>query len=520
MIEFLESDATRWDPASLNRLKYRRQFAFGPRPLVLDGAWRTHQVGRDWFFTVHEDLPFYRGQNSGGAILVLLGFLIDADRPHLGDAELVQELTQYSDWDQVLRATANYSGRWAVFHIGPDRVRVVNDAAGLRSVFFLTEGHEPWCFSQPGLYRSIQAASYLDSAVEFIYSRQSQKDLEAWWPGSSSPFAEVEHLLPNHYLDLTARTTARFWPHESLEPLDPETAVNVSAGILQKSFAAMAARGRIALALTSGWDSRTLLAAGRAVANQAWLYTAMYGELREASGDIRIPSAMCDMLGLDYHVLRCPKRMSEPLKTVYLRNNDPAHLWWGRICQGMVATFPNDTVAIRGNLAEIARCFYYKNGVYPGVVSASDLARLARLPSSPFVERHTNTWFAGAQVVVDLGYRLLDFYYWENRMANWLGASHTEHDLIHETFSPFNHRRLLSTLLATPIQVRCKPEWKLYRRLIERLWPELLRFPLNPPATPMNKWRHKLRKAGRQLGTLLGQRADRVRLQAHECSKP
>ena len=242
MIEFLESDATRWDPASLNRLKYRRQFAFGPRPLVLDGAWRTHQVGRDWFFTVHEDLPFYSGQNSGGAILVLLGFLIDADRPHLGDAELVQELTQYSDWDQVLRATANYSGRWAVFHIEPDRVRVVNDAAGLRSVFFLTEGHEPWCFSQPGLYRSIQPASYSDSAVEFIYSRQSQKDVEAWWPGSSSPFAEVEHLLPNHYLDLTARTTARFWPHESLEPLDPETAVSVSAGILQNSFAAMAAR--------------------------------------------------------------------------------------------------------------------------------------------------------------------------------------------------------------------------------------------------------------------------------------
>jgi hypothetical protein len=396
----------------------------------------------------------------------------------------------------------------------------VNDACGLRSVFFTTEGHEPWCFSQPGLYRSIQPANYPESAVEFIYSRQSQKDLEAWWPGTSSPFAEVEHLLPNHYLDLTARTTARFWPCEPLEPLDAETAVSVSVGILQNSFAAMAARGPIALALTSGWDSRMLLAASRAVANQAWLYTAMYGELSQESGDIRIPSAICEMLGLDYHVLRCPRAMSEPLKMVYLRNNDPAHLFWGCICQGMVGTYPKATVAIRGNLAEIARCFYYKNGVYPAVVSASELTRFAQLPSSPFVARHTNAWFTGAQGVVELGYRLLDFYYWENRMANWLGASHTEHDIVHETFSPFNNRRLLSTLLATPIQVRCKPEWQLYRQLIERLWPELLRFPANPPATPMNKWRHKCRKAGRQLGTLLGQRANRVRLQAHDHTKP
>lgn len=501
--------------ATLNRLRFRRQFIFGPRAVRLDGEWQTHRVGADWVLTVQRDLPVLRGQTADGAELLLLGFLIDPEAPELNDQQLLERLCRgQGGWEELLRATVNLSGRWALIHIAGGRVRVVNDATGLRTVYYAVTGQEPWCFSQPGLYRHVQALEYAPEAVEFINSKECQKDFEASWPGASSPYAEVSHLLPNHYLDLMAHRVTRFWPTEPLKPLEVEPAVKLASHLLQHSFQAIARRGPFSLALTAGWDSRTLFAASRAVVKQAWVNTAIYGELHAESHDLRISAALCELAGVPHHVLRCPMVLTEPFQSVFLQNNDPAHFVWGRICQGMLEGYPADMMAVRGNVSETARCFYYKDGKYPEGVTAADLPRLTKMPDSPFVRRHFDGWFADAQSVSALGYKVLDFLYWENRMATWLGASHIEYDVVHDTFSPFSNRRLLATLLATPVQARCKPDWALYRQWIGSMWPELMQFPFNPPDTQGARLSHKFNKARRQVRSLLGLYDGQVRLQA------
>lgn len=502
------------DTALLNRLRYRRQFILGPRPVALAGVWHTHQLDSRWVLTRHADLPFRSAQTADGAQLALLGFIIDPEFPGLDDDALLKRLAQCRGWDTLLRATIELSGRWILFHLSQDRLRVVNDATGLRAVFFSGPGQEPWCFSQPGLYRHVRPLEYSAEGRQFVAAKECQKDLEVSWPGTSTPYAEVEHLLPNHYLDLTARTTMRFWPTEKLEPQELQAVVPEASRLLRQSLQAIAARGPFGLALTAGWDSRPLLAASRPVISQVWLHTAVHGELDLNSHDIRIPTAMCRLFGAEYHLLRCPQIMAEPFQSVFLNNNDPAHPVWGRICQGMLESYPSDLIAVRGNVSETARCFYYKKGNYPASVTADDLPRMAKMPVSDFTRRHFGAWHADARSIPELGYKLLDFFYWENRMANWLGASHTEYDVIHDTFSPYSNRRLMSLLLSTPAEARCKPRCTLYRQLIEHLWPELLEYPINPPESRLAALSHKLRKARRQVQTLLGQRAGRVRLEA------
>ena len=336
----------------------------------------------DWVLTIQRDLRFHCAPAADGAQLLLLGFLIDPDSPELNDQQLFERLCQCHGWEELLRATAGLSGRWAMFHISQRGVRVVNDATGLRSVFFSVAGQEPWCFSQPGLYRRVQPVEYLPEAVKFIRSRQCQKNFEAWFPSASSPYGEVAHLLANHYLDLESGATTRFWPTAPLEPLELETAVGQSARFLQQSMRAITARGRVAFALTAGRDSRTLLAASRPVADQLWVHTATHGEFNLASPDLRLSAAICGAVGLTHHVLPCPKSMTEPFRSIFMNNHDPAHRVWGRICQGLLDGFPVNTLSVRGNVSEAARCVYYPTGIHPAALQASDLVRLCKMPPS------------------------------------------------------------------------------------------------------------------------------------------
>jgi hypothetical protein len=501
------------DDAILNRLRFRRQFLFGPRPVSLEGEWQTHRFGPDWVLTVQRDLPFRCAPAADGAQLLLLGFLVDPASPEQTDQQTFERLCQSRGLEELLRATEGLSGRWVMFHLYQGRVRVFNDATGLRSVYYSVAGQESWCFSQPGLYRRVRPVEYLPEAIEFIRSKQSQKDVEACFPAASSPYGAVAHLLTNHYLDLQSRTTTRFWPTAPLELMELEPAVEEAARILQQSMRAITARGRVAFAVTAGRDSRTLLAASRAVTDRLWAHTFIHGELNMASPDLRISSALCRAAGLTHHTLPCRQSMSEPFKSVFMNNHDPAHRVWGCICQGLLDSVPADMICVRGNVSEAARCVFYPSGIHPAILNGSDLARRCKMPPSEFARRHFDAWLAEAAPKAELGYRILDLFFCEHRMPNWLAVSQTEFDIVHDTFSPYSNRRLLTLMWATPPALRIKPQCTMHRELIGTMWPELLAFPFNPPGPRTAKLLHKARKARGQIGAWFGWRPVQVRLE-------
>lgn len=504
------------DKAWLERLHYRRQFIFGPRSVNLEGLWRTHSVAPGWVLTAQQDLPVYSAQAADGAWLWLVGFMIDPETPELREESILHRLAQCLGWEQLLQSTLYLSGRWVLFYVKEGRGRVVSDATALRSVYYAVAGEEPWCFSQPGLYRRMRPLEYDPAALEFVRSRECQRDFEACWPAASSPYREVAHLLSNHYLELERRKAVRFWPTARLEPMELEPAVTEAARILRLSMQAITARGTAAFAITAGRDSRTLLAASRAVADRLWVYTAIHTELNLASPDLRISAALCQAAGVTHHLVRCPQAMSEPFASVFMNNDDPAHRVWGGICQGLLAGFPPDRVAVRGNVSEAARCVFYPSGIHPAKVDGLDLARRCKMPPSAYVREHFDAWLADATPSTELGYKLLDLFFLEHRMPKWLAVSQTQYDIVHDTFSPYSNRRLLMAMWSVPPALRIKPQSTLYRELIRTLWPELLPFPFNPPDSFGAKLLHKVRKAKGQVGAWFGWRPVQVRLEGRD----
>ena len=353
---------------------------------------------------------------------------------------------------------------------------------------------------------------YDPGAIEFIESRECQKDFEACWPAASTPYREVAHLLSNHYLDLETRKAIRFWPTKPRESMEFEAAVAEAGRILRLSMQAITARGAAAFAITAGRDSRTLLAASRAVADRLWVYTAIHTELNLGSPDLRISAALCQAAGVTQHLVHCPQAMSKPFKSVFMNNDDPAHRVWGSICEGLLAGYPADTIAVRGNVSEAARCVFYPTGIHPSNLQGLDLARRCKMPPSEYVRRHFDAWLADAASSVQLGYKVLDLFFLEHRMPKWLAVSQTQYDIVHDTFSPYSNRRLLLAMLAIPPALRIKPQSTLYRELIRTMWPELLPFPFNPPDPFGARMRHKARKTRGQIGAWFGWRPVQVRL--------
>ena len=69
--------------------------------------------------------------------------------------------------------------------------------------------------------------------------------------------------------------------------------------------------------------------------------------------------------------------------------------------EGLLGGFLEDSMCVRGNVSEVARCVYYPTGVHPTSLQAEDLGRLCKMPPSGFVRRHFEAWLKDAAPLRD-----------------------------------------------------------------------------------------------------------------------
>jgi hypothetical protein len=244
---------------SHERLLYRNQFVLGPRHVAFPG-WTKLQIRPDLVVTAHPDLMHYHAVD-GLRSLTLLGFMLDPEDPAKGDQAIVDGLLHSTGaWSTgaggVISDTYKYAGRWILIADDGYQVVVFNDPAGMRSVYYSTDAGAIWCASQPGMLAQLLKREMSPEALELIDSFGFRKDPEYWWPGQGSPFVGVEHLLPNHLLDLIRGTVQRCWPDRDLPRLALHDAVEVIAETVRGILTSAANRFDLAVSVTAGLDSR------------------------------------------------------------------------------------------------------------------------------------------------------------------------------------------------------------------------------------------------------------------------
>jgi hypothetical protein len=173
--------------------------------------------------------------------------------------------------------------------------------------------------------------------------------------------------------------------------------------------------------------------------------------------------------------------MSPEFSGRFKKNVFLAHEHYGADAEAIHDTFGRQKVALTGSGAEVARCSFRKQLPHSEWrhIAPAQLARLQRHGRHPFALRNYAEWLGG---IGDLHkVKLLDLFEWEQGHGNWLAMTQLEFDSgWSDIVAPFNCRELLTTLLSVDERYRRAPRSALFRRLIERLWPETLSEPINP----------------------------------------
>jgi hypothetical protein len=227
-----------------------------------------------------------------------------------------------------------------------------------------------------------------------------------------------------------------------------------------------------------------LLAASRSISSKVNYFTHTHQRLGVSGADVVVPSFMLKRLGLHHTVVFHSDNIDPDFERIFRRNVTTARINKGKNAYALFRHFSEtgkENVIVHGITGEITRNFY----TLPPVVSlnAEVLGVLTGMSSSKIAIEQFDMWLKDAQGVTSKnGIRALDLFYWEQRIANWAAMSYSEYDIAYESFSPFSCRNLLATMLNVECKYRIAPRFTLQKAIIERIWPELLEYEINPPA--------------------------------------
>lgn len=464
-------------------LRYRNQFVLGPYYIEKLTDWQRIDVTGSIILTAHPSLNIYQAERAGKS-LTLVGFILDPDKPANSDADIVNVLIlQLSDSDRFMPHTYKYGGRWILIANDGKEIRLFNDAAGLRQVFYneTLQTDQRWCASQPAIIAEILNLEKDKEAVDFIDSYEFRKNPEFRWPGNSSSYREIKHLLPNHCLDLKTGHCKRYWPDKSLSDLSLPKAVEHASSTLQGLMKSAAHRFDLALSITAGLDSRVVLAASKAIKDSVSYMTVRQIGMPNDHPDVTIPSELLSRLGLKHEVIKSSLIIDDAFIEAFKRNTTIPHYIYAPDARAILNYYAQRKVAVTGSVSEVCRSSFRAKKQYlkNRDVTIQDFARLQQMGKNKYALDHFNHWLSQIDELYNL--HILSLFEWELDDGNWLAMCQLEFDIAwKDIFTPFNCRNLIKTMWSVKQEYMWPPKYQLYKELIRELWPEVLNVPVNP----------------------------------------
>lgn len=470
-------------PPDNDQLLFAGQFMLGPpfathfagqQEISIDGALKL---------TAHPDLACTRA-TDGQRTLTLVGHILDPLAPAASNVDILKKLLAgFSSIDELVKSTGRLGGRWIIIATNGEERFLFNDALGLRQVFYTNPADTGslWAMSQPGIAAE-QLGLHLDpQAIAFSESQTFRSDPENRWPGEASPFKGLKHLLPNHWLNVDTGKSQRYWPLGPVKHMEPEAAIEKLTVLLPGMIRTVAQRFDLVLGITAGLDSRLVLAAARDMKDKLSFVTVQQGGMSYDHADLTVPRGLLERLGLPHEVICAQQSMTPDFSQAFKRSVLNAHDHYGPDAEAILQRFSRTKAVLTGSGAEVGRCSFRKELPWSDrrTITPAHLARLQRMDGQPFAMRHFAKWLEDAHPRHNV--KLLDLFEWEQGHGNWLAMTQLEFDIAwRESITPYNCRDVLTTLLGVDERHRRAPDYALFRRLIERLWPEVLQEPINP----------------------------------------
>lgn len=469
------------DAQTLRRIFRRKQFVLGPRPAVAPEGWRTLRVAGGQWLAAHPDLGVSTAVR-GSVELTMLGYAVDPGRPEASDAEIVRGLAgRVAAGADLLTALDELGGRFLMLLARPGHgPTLVGDAGGTLTVFHATVDGQTWCAAQSDLLARLHGFEPDPEAVDFIALRRSLV-VEYAWPVDTTPYTEVRRLLPNHCLDLATGEPRRYWPSEPLAERSVKEVAPRAAQRLQALIAAAARRFYLTIGVSAGLDSRLMMAATAGLLDRVEFYSGLSKQRDANHPDLAIPRRILADAKAEHHVIVTDGYVSDEFLQVYRDSLPIAHSHRAPGLERQLEHYRLTHVAAVGNVSENARAPYLSRTSPPlpaGGMTPEYCGRLTQM-EHPFARRAYERWLAGVPAV--RGYDPRELLFWECRNGSWFASNVSQFVLAwQDVFLPYNCRALLTDLMSAPLSSRVVPVTELYGAVVAELWPELMRYEINP----------------------------------------
>lgn len=481
-----------------NTLAFRRQFLLSSKALQFHENWndRTLKQGSIHLYLYHHpDLPVTTVRNERFE-LVLLGYVLDVHHPTRSDSEIMEHLSQLKDFDQILEASSTLNGRYVMILMDDQDVKLFNDATGFREIYYGRPGKEVVCGSTPdiiGTYFNIPKSDQ-GELFEFTQNKIFQKKGHLL-VGSQTLYPGVFHLIPNHYLNFINQEQTRFWPVQKREKPVIKAVIQEMVDMLKGTYAAATHRNTLYQGLTSGWDTRLLLAASKDHLSRIKFYYNR-GFKRDQTDkpaiDYYVANEMAEKYELDFASIDLDEiNIDEDFENTYYQNNVLARPSLLPVFYELHTRGLDNTITVSGTMGnEIMRIMFPINRV---VKNSREILKLLQYDSFPVLERELTLWVDDVKEAVEsLNYNMIDLFNWEQFFAHWGAISASEQDIVREELRPFNTRKFLDLYISLPDKYRYRDFPLGHVKMIELMWDELLDFGMDIQLYQLKKTLRKL----------------------------
>ena len=432
---------------------HRRQFVVARAPVAVDETWRSRDLPGGWVLSHQQDLELAAAGDPDRPDIVL-GNRYCADGPDdRGAGRFVRLRWPLLTTDPAALLAA---------HVGRlDGALAVSSSPAL-AMLALTGEIPP---------HDVTEALDPRGAINYL-------------PAPGTRWRAVRRLFADQAVDLAAGEV-RHADH-GIRPLASfEAARDLAADELVRFARELADRvpGTIFLPLTAGLDSRTLAAAFLAAGIRFETVTFRYAG--KSPVDAQVAASISRRFGLRHQPIELEQPLRPELGVLLERQACAAALDWdnSHVLPGNGYRYqrPGDAM-IAGNGFELGRHYfahYFGDLDFARASGAEIWARRAGSPGPAALTGFLDDWRDWRGAHPD-GMDWTNAFYFDQRMTAWRAALESGYDLLPAVvLNPANNARVYAALV-TP-EAPDQLAGRLQHALIDRLAPELARFPLNPP---------------------------------------
>lgn len=443
-------------------------------------------------YTLHvqEGLGFHKIEGDNFK-LCILGFCFHILHPDWTEKEILSNFPK--EEKAYLDFIDHLCGNYLILVENNSILKSYNDAGGVLKMFVWNKNNKALAMGpDPKIlqyYFKIPETSNLELKEFYTSSFYTKNKIRL---GKYSILENVEQVMTNHSMNFSSSKVERFFPRKKRQEIHLNEAIEKLEVYAGNVIKAASKKFELRPFLTAGWDSRMVASFCKEFYADLIFCTFINPPHKASHHDVRIPKKIAKKLGLDYR----PETRDLPLSEKEKENIINSYYWINEENYtglfGGFSKFENKQLAfLNGSISEICKNYYGD----VEIKNSSLLNKAAHFPVLPITEKHFKERFEELKKIEgNYGYDLRDIAHWEQDITNFAGQGMLLRSPACITFSPFNARQIIDTMLSVDRSLRDKDNHALFAAYIKAKSPEIKNIAINPTL------RKTLLKTGKKIG--------------------